>query len=248
MVGEIHFFHGRHCTLYMPKPKHIPEIHVCMAMTADGKIALSNRRGASFGSGRDHDHLLALRSRVDAILCGARTVNSGSITLGPGGKRYRLKRLDNGLQEYPLRIIASATGSLRPDAEIFRQRFSPIIVLTSKAASPIRIAALNKVADKVHCGGTRTVDWKPTLQWLYEDWGVRRILCEGGGQLNGSLLRSGLIDEWHVTVCPWIAGGKTAPTIADGPGWHRLRLATPLRLKSMRQVDGEMFLIYKRAD
>src|SRR5512145_3541664 len=96
-----------------------PWVVVNMAMTADGKIATGNRQVSSFGSARDKQHMLELRSRADAILAGARTVDSSEVTLGPGGARYRRLRVRRGLREYPLRVIASRSASLDPNAAVF---------------------------------------------------------------------------------------------------------------------------------
>ena len=68
-------------------------------------------------------------------MSGARTVDSSPATLGPGGAKYRRLRLKRGLREYNLRVIVSGKGSISPDAEIFKHRFSPIVILTTERAS-----------------------------------------------------------------------------------------------------------------
>jgi riboflavin biosynthesis pyrimidine reductase len=83
------------------------------------------------------------------------------------------------------------------------------------------------------------------LRWLSRRWGVKRLLCEGGGELNDALFRAGLVNELHLTVCPRIFGGHRAPTIADGFGVSRLAQATQLELQSARSHGGEMFLVYR---
>ncbi|MCX6896927.1 MAG: dihydrofolate reductase family protein, partial [Verrucomicrobia bacterium] len=85
------------------KPE-LPFVFVNMAMTADGKIATSNRAASSFGSRRDHDHLLELRATADAVMAGARTVDLNPINLGPGAAKFRRLRLKHGLAEYNLRV------------------------------------------------------------------------------------------------------------------------------------------------
>ena len=109
-----------------------------MSMTADGKIATANRRISSFGSKRDHDHLLELRSMADGVMAGARTVDSNAVNLGPGPVKYRALRLRSGLAEYNLRIIISRRGTINPNAEIFKKRFSPIIIITTDLIPPQR--------------------------------------------------------------------------------------------------------------
>ncbi len=60
-----------------------PFVFINMAMSADGKIASTNGKVSSFGSRTDHARLLELRTKADAILTGAGTLNAQpDITLG----------------------------------------------------------------------------------------------------------------------------------------------------------------------
>ena len=76
---------------------------------------------------------------------------------------------------------------------------------------------------------------------------MQRLLCEGGGELNDALFRAGLVSELHLTICPMIFGGHSAPTIADGLGAGALARAARLELKSARRRGDEMFLVYRVA-
>jgi riboflavin-specific deaminase-like protein len=218
----------------------LPFVFINMAMSADGKIATANRAVSSFGSARDRRHLLALRARADAVMAGARTVDSNPVNLGPGPARYRRLRLRRGLSEYNLRIIVSRTASINPEARIFKHRFSPIIILTTRQAPAGRIARLRRLAHLKVCGD-REIDFARALRWLRRRWKVRRLLCEGGGELNDALFRAGLVDEVHLTVCPLILGGRTAPTIADGAGASHLSEASRWTTQASRGYDGERF-------
>jgi riboflavin-specific deaminase-like protein len=223
-----------------------PFVFVNLAMTADGKIATVNRAVPSFGSTRDHKHLLELRATADAVMAGARTVDSAVINLGPGPARFRRQRLNNGLMEYNLRIIVSGNGSLNPNAEVFKRRFSPIIILTTGRASKAKLRQLRALADEVKVCGKREIDFRKAFCWLRGKWGVKRLLCEGGGGLNDALFRAGLVDELHLTICPKIFGGRNAPTIADGRGFHRLVEALPLQIKSFKRIGNEIFAVFRR--
>jgi riboflavin-specific deaminase-like protein len=215
-----------------------------MAMTADGKIATTNRAISSFGSARDHEHLLELRATADAVMAGARTVDLNSINLGPGPVKFRRHRLKRGLAEYNLRVIVSGGGTINPRAEIFRQRFSPIIVLTTERATKRKLSQLRAVADVVKVCGKNEINFRTALRWLHRQWGVRRLLCEGGGELNDALFRAGLVDELHLTICPKVFGGRQAPSIADGLGALTLRAAAQFALKSHRRIGYEFFAVF----
>ena len=214
-----------------------PFVFINMAMTADGKIAMANRKAGSFGSRADHAHLLELRDSADAILTGAGTVNAQpDVTLGPGPRFNK---------NPPLRVIASGGGNVNPRHKVFRTQGAPVIVLATERINRARLQKLEAVADVVKICGASSIDFARALDFLQNVWGVKRLLCEGGGQLNDSLLRAGVVDEVNLTICPLILGGREAPTIADGIGFEQLADARQFKLKSKKQVKNELFLVYR---
>jgi len=223
----------------------LPFVFLNAAMTADGKLAPANRHFLPFGSKRDQEHLHELRATADAVMSGARTVNTGPVTLGPGAVKFRRLRLRRGLAEYNLRVIVSGSGSVDPGAEIFKHHFSPVIILTTGRVSRGKLKQLEAVAEEVKICGDRELDFDFALRWLRERWEVKRLLCEGGGEINAALIRAGLVQEVHLTVCPVILGGRNAPTIADGEGFDSLAEAARLTLKSRRRIGDELFLVYE---
>src|SRR5262245_4899715 len=223
-----------------------PFLLVNMAMTADGKIATANRAVSSFGSRHDQAHLLELRATADAVMAGARTVDLNPVTMGPGPERYRQLRKRRGLGEYNVRIIVSREGSVDPMARIFEHTFSPILILTTGRINKARLKNLSAVANEVKICGTKEINFLTALRWLRRKWNIRRLLCEGGGELNDALFRAGLVDELHITICPIIFGGRDAPTIADGLGAGSLAAAKEFELRSRKRVGDELFLVYRR--
>ena len=224
----------------------LPFVLVNMAMTADGKIATASRRVHSFGSGRDLEHLYELRATADAVMCGARTVEISGTILGTGGEKFRRQRLKRGLAEYSLRVIVSGSGSINPRAAIFQKHFSPVIILTTARVSEMKLRSLRTIADDVKVCGKREINFAAALRWLRTKWGVKRLLCEGGGELNDALFRADLVDELYLTICPKIFGGSKAPTIADGAGFSRLADAATLQIKSLKRAGNEVFAVFRR--
>jgi riboflavin-specific deaminase-like protein len=218
-----------------------PFVFVNMAMTADGKIATANRAVHSFGSPQDLEHLYELRATADAIVCGARTLEISRAILDNGGEKFRRRRIKNGLAEFPIRVIVSGSGSINPAAAIFSRRFSPIIILTTRRASPKKLRQLRTLADEVKVCGQTDINFHAAFRWLQAKWNIRRLLCEGGGELNDALFRAGLVDEIHLTICPIIFGGRSAPTLADGQGFSKLDLTRRFKLGSKRNFKGELF-------
>ena len=228
------------------RTRTVPFVLINMAMTADGKIATANRAICSFGSPRGHERLLELRATADAVMAGARTADLNRINMGPGGGKFLRKRIKEGLQPYNVRIIVSRLGTVDPRARVFEEKFSPVIVLTTRQASPQRLAALRAAAHSVKICGARDINFRSAFRWLYKKWKVGKLVCEGGGELNDALFQANLVDELFVTVCPWIFTGRAAPTIADGAGAATLASAAGFELKSVRRVGAEVFLRLSR--
>jgi riboflavin-specific deaminase-like protein len=225
----------------------LPFVFVNVAMTADGKIAPANRHFEPFGSARDRRHLLELRATADAVMSGARTVDLDQVNLGPGPARYRRQRVRGGLAEYNLRVVVSGAGTIDPHSEIFKYHFSPIVILTTGRISKAHLRILRSLADEVKICGAVELDFEMAFRWLREKWQVERLLCEGGGQLNGALFKANLVDEIHLTICPLLMGGRSAPTLSDGIGVEHLSEAARFELASKKRIRSEIFLVYRRS-
>ena len=112
-----------------------------------------------------------------------------------------------------------------------------------KSASARR--RLKTLADEVKVCGKTEINFRAAMRWLKKKWDVKRLLCEGGGELNDALFRAGLVDEIHLTICPKIFGGRRAPTIAEGRGFAKLVHAAQFELRSTRRVRDEQFLVFR---
>lgn len=233
---------------YLPTPGSVrpnrPFIYLNAAISADGKLAPANRVFEPFTNSYDHNFLYLLRTRADAVMAGARTVASGDVSMDSGGGRFEAIRLREGRSRHNLRIVVSASGNVSPRLRIFEVKSSPVILLTTARANPAALAKLKGVAEVVPCGD-KVIDWNFAFTHLWKHWGVRSLLCEGGGELNGALVEAGMVDEIYLTIAPVIFGGHHAPTLADGNGFPTLSKATNLVLKHRFRRANNLFLCYK---
>ena len=83
-------------------------------------------------------------------------------------------------------------------------------------------------------GGGKRLNLARVLEKLREEFGIKRLLLEGGGGINGSMLRAGLIDELSILVVPVADGSLGTPTLFDGGG----REGTKLTLMATRKLTG----------
>jgi riboflavin biosynthesis pyrimidine reductase len=81
------------------------------------------------------------------------------------------------------------------------------------------------------------------MQILREVFGVERLAVVGGGNINGSLLDEGLIDEVSMMYGYGIDGRKGMTAAFDGRPVER----KPVRLvfKSVEELDGIVWMRYQ---
>ena len=206
-------------------------------MTIDGKIA-TNRGDSTISSKQDLRRLHRLRSSVDAIIIGISTV----IVDNPRLTVRLVKRCGTT----PVRIIVDSTGRIPLDSKILKSasKINTIVAVTSKASDK-RIDKIKSAGALVIVAGTRTVDLKE-LFYVLKKMGFNKILVEGGGELNWSVLQLGIVNELMVTVAPRIVGGRTATTLVEGDGYTKISEGIKMELiKISRQNNGEVILYYK---
>ncbi len=87
----------------------------------------------------------------------------------------------------------------------------------------------------------READIGIALQRLRAEHGVESIDCEGGPDLNATLLPAGLVDELHLVIAAKLAGGADPLTILRGP---ELDPPLALALLSLHESGDYLFARY----
>ena len=225
------------------KPLPRPFVTANFALTWDARI--STRRGtpADFSSPRDKRRLVEIRSRCDAVLASAKTIASDNMTMGLPDPALRAARVKRRQQAYPLRVLLTNSGRIDPTLRLFEKDFSPIVIFSTTRMPARTQSALSSKAD-LWLHESPAVNLAAMLATLRADYGVKRLVCEGGAQVFRSLLTAGLVDEIHVTFTPRIFGGKDAPTITSIAGQF-LPASVPLQLREMEVIEDECFLRYR---
>jgi riboflavin biosynthesis pyrimidine reductase len=121
-----------------------------------------------------------------------------------------------------------------------------VLVLVCRSTPADYIGYLRRQRICYLVSGHDRVDLATALSTMATKLGIRCVLCEGGGGLNGALLRAGLIDELSLTLAPGLVGGLGTPSVLDGPPLAVGERPTPLRLLSLHtDMAGTVRLRYE---
>ncbi len=221
--------------------KNQPKTTVILAMTADGKIADFQRNAARFGSSVDKHHLEKQISLVDGILLGAGTLRAYGTTLTIKTPELLATRKSNNQPSQPINIIVSASGELDSNLPFFSQSVPHWLITTAKGAKNKHLI-FEKILifPEIEAGKINLSQAFETLK----EFGLNHLGILGGGELIASCLSSNLIDEFWLTICPFILGGKNAPTPVEGTGLLSSQ-AQKLQLLNTEIIEQEIFLHYK---
>ena len=178
-----------------------PFIHVNCAMSADGKIAGSERRQFRISSDEDKQRVKNLRRQYDSILVGVGTVLADDPHLTVKGLSY---------DENPVRIVLDPHGRT-PHEALVVDGSAPTVIITDDFCEKTW-----DNAEAVRCGNPLDL---PKAMEMLSQRGIENVLVEGGGATIATFFRTRMVDRFTVFVGSMIIGGRIAPTPVDGDGW-----------------------------
>ncbi|WOF15865.1 2,5-diamino-6-(ribosylamino)-4(3H)-pyrimidinone 5'-phosphate reductase [Methanoplanus sp. FWC-SCC4] len=220
-----------------------PFIFVNLAMSADGKISTVQRRQVKISGKKDFERVDIIKADSDAIIVGIGTVLADNPSLTVKSSELKSKRIKNGKEENPIRVVIDSKARTPADSDILHKGDGQRIIAVSKKAEQEKIELLNEYADIVVTGEDK-VDLSALMEALYE-YGVRKIMVEGGGSLIESLFKENLVDEIYTCVGNVIIGGKNAPTPADGEGFLKEEDFPNLKLLDIEKIDEGILIRWK---
>ncbi len=129
--------------------------------------------------------------------------------------------------------VRADNPSLLPRPSVGRMPWRVIIGSTLQANAKV---LTDEAAD-------RTLVMNGSLKKILLDLGKRgvmHVLCEGGGELAGSLVRAGLVDEFAFFVAPSLLGGDGVPMVGK-KGWT-LRKMPLLKFQTLEKCGKDVFI------
>lgn len=185
------------------------------AMTLDGKLAAHTGHSQWISGEKSRGEVHLLRNETDAILVGIGTVLADDPSL--------TTRLPNGGGKNPIRIILDSRLRLPLTAKVCDTKEARTIVITTEGADKTKVTALkDKGVECLSVSRTESgVNLEEMLIELYR-LGITDILVEGGGEVNASLLRAGLINKYIVFIAPKLLGGRDSLSPFTGTNVNRM--------------------------
>ena len=210
-----------------------PYIICHMVSSVDGKID-----GAALGAVTSKGEYEATGAKLngDAWICGRTTMQQHfaeekpfvSATNTPAGPRpvFVARRAKSyAVSVDTLGKLRWAGGDLDGDH---------LICVVSAQVPEDYLAMLREKGISYIVSGKTSVHLANAVNQLGKHFGIRTLLLEGGGHINGAFLQAGLVDEVSLLVVPGVDGRHDIPAVFDGVS-PSSKKAVPLRLKSLER-------------
>jgi diaminohydroxyphosphoribosylaminopyrimidine deaminase/5-amino-6-(5-phosphoribosylamino)uracil reductase len=218
----------------------LPLVTLKIATTIDGRIATASGESRWITGPAARRMVHAMRLSHDAVMVGSGTARADDPDLTVR---------DLGAVHQPVRIVLDSRLSLSTDSRLGRTaRQVPVWMCHGPNAPAASLAAWAETgAVLVPCSALPdgSLDVRSVLLALGVR-GLTRVFCEGGGQLAGSLLRAGAVEELVAFAAGKIIGADGVPAV--GPiGLTRLADAPGFSMASIEVVGPDCLIRWRRA-
>lgn len=254
-----------------------PYVRLKYAMTADGKIATKTGASRWVTGPEAIHKVHEMRHECMSVMVGVDTVIADDSMLNcrlqDGRDPIRIvcdsklripsdAQLVRTADEYDSETIIVCSVEGLPMGEIRVSEKAPLYMDDGNTNSPAKALAkkfggaeFTKKAAKLNEKGVRLfnfpghdgrVDLIMLLQYLGK-LDIDSLLLEGGGNLNESALRAGIINEVRIFVAPKVFGGK-AKSPVEGLGVDHPNMAYKFSFDDVERIGSDLMITCKRID
>jgi diaminohydroxyphosphoribosylaminopyrimidine deaminase/5-amino-6-(5-phosphoribosylamino)uracil reductase len=211
----------------------LPFVTLKSALSLDGKIATSAGESQWITGPEARERVHRMRDQVDAILVGAGTVLKDNPRL--------TTRLKKGKGHNPARVILDAKAEIPLKARVFHHaNRDRVIYVTTSKVSTVRVNRLKERGVEIQIvpeviGHISLIKLIKILGKI----GIVSVLLEGGGGINASALKEGIVNKAVLFLAPLIIGGESAPGVVGGRGIKSLKQALPVKNITVTPVGAD---------
>lgn len=213
------------------------KVFIFSEVSLDGKLTIergtSSKELLDLLEEEDYKFIHSFRNKADGIIVGKTTIDIDNPSL--------TNRYFNDKQ--PIRIIPSKSLDFDEKATIFTDDNETIIVTTNDNKNNPKI----KKSNEYLFFGEDEIDFKEMLEYLENERNIKSIMIEGGGEINYSFIKEGLIDEIILLQMPVIVGGRDNVTLVGGQSFGKINLKRDFKLKEIKPMKNFIFLRYEKS-
>jgi riboflavin biosynthesis pyrimidine reductase len=200
-----------------------PKIICHMASSVDGRLLADRWTPPASGVATDIVPRIyeeaGKRLAADGFLVGRNTMTEfEGVTIGEpssgGAQRRDSHRGDRAGRS--IAVVVDPQGKLYYAVD--HAEGDHIVAILGEQVSDDYLSELRRVGVSYLFAGREGKDLHAAMDALGDAFGIKTLLLEGGGLINGAFLKAGLIDEISVLVYPGIDGLAGIPSIFDYAG------------------------------
>ena len=210
-----------------------PYVVMKYAMTLDGKIATKTGASKWITGEAARAEVQHMRHRYMGIMAGIGTVIADDPMLNVRVEGWKS----------PIRILCDSGLRIPLDGQIVKSagKYRTIVAYADSENTEAKRKRLHEMGVETICcpDENNQVDLKKLMKYLGEE-GIDSILLEGGGTLNDSALRAGIVQEVQAFIAPKLFGGMNSKTPVEGIGVRFPSEAVKLKCDDICQVGEDI--------
>ena len=210
-----------------------PYVVMKYAMTLDGKIATKTGESKWITGEAARAEVQHMRHRYMGIMAGIGTVIADDPMLNVRVEGWKS----------PIRILCDSGLRIPLDGQIVKSagKYRTIVAYADSENTEAKRKRLHEMGVETICcpDENNQVDLKKLMKYLGEE-GIDSILLEGGGTLNDSALRAGIVQEVQAFIAPKLFGGMNSKTPVEGIGVRFPSEAVKLKCTDICQIGEDI--------
>ena len=210
-----------------------PYVVMKYAMTLDGKIATKTGASKWITGESARKEVQHMRHQYMGIMAGIGTVLADDPMLNVRVEGWKS----------PVRIVCDSKLRIPPGSQIVKsaEKYRTIVAYAEQKNAEEKIKILHTMGvETIYCPDEKNqIDLKKLMADL-GNRGIDSILLEGGGTLNDSALRVGIVKEVQAFVAPKLFGGVAGKTPVEGIGVELPSEAVELKYTDICQIGEDI--------
>ena len=210
-----------------------PYVVMKYAMTLDGKIATKTGATKWITGESARKEVQHMRHQYMGIMAGIGTVLADDPMLNVRVEGWKS----------PVRIVCDSKLRIPPGSQIVKsaEKYRTIVAYAEQKNAKEKIKILHTMGvETIYCPDEKNqIDLKKLMADL-GNRGIDSILLEGGGTLNDSALRAGIVKEVQAFVAPKLFGGVAGKTPVEGIGVELPSEAVELKYTDICQIGEDI--------